>query len=141
MIRLFFLLTFCVLLSLGSIWLLAQEVSFGQKAYRADALVEDFISSRGKGAATISFETENGIVKAHLQTFYYPLEAGKRVSVLYLPDEPRIVELDSFYQRFLLPVSCLLFFVIFGLVAMRSIKKDLSQTRTTEVKPEVPSGV
>jgi uncharacterized protein DUF3592 len=131
MYRSVFLIVVSALLSVVATYVLLHEVGFGQEARQAQAVVEDYISRRGKGAATVSFEWEGKTVKAHLRTWFQPLRIGERVSVLYLPSQPTIVELDSFWQRFLLPIGCLAIFGTLGFVELRTVLKNYPRAKNT----------
>jgi hypothetical protein len=131
MFRSVFLIVFCTLLSVVAIYVLHHEVAFVQEARQAQAVVEDYISSRGKGAATVSFECDGKTVKAHFRTWFHPLTIGERVPVLYLPSQPTIVELDSFWQRFLVPIGALAIFVAMGLVELRTVLKNYPRAKNT----------
>lgn len=86
---------------------LVHEIQFGAKAVSGTARVEGFTPS---GHTRVVHEVEGRPVRAVLRTRFSSLEEGSEVPILYVPEEPAQVELDSLPQRFLWPVLLLLFF-------------------------------
>jgi hypothetical protein len=96
-----------LLLASLSVYGLVHEIRFGANAVSGTARVEDFTPS---GHARVVHEVEGRPVRAVLRSSISSLGKGSEVPILYLPQEPTRVELDSLPKRFVWPVLLLLFF-------------------------------
>lgn len=100
-------------------WTWAAEFSFGRKAVRAEGRVVD-LQARGKRrpifAPVVEFRIDGRVVRFISPSGSRPpsYEVGERVDVLHLPDRPEEAVIDSFVERYLLPLGVLFAGLIFG---------------------------
>jgi hypothetical protein len=89
---------------------LTYQVWYGVTATPATAVVQSYESRRrGQGSAIVTYELEGEPVEARLRVWLLPLEKGQQVAILYRPEKPESVQLDSFWQRYAPAVGLVLF--------------------------------
>jgi hypothetical protein len=100
-----------------SIALIVYEWDFSRRRVAGEAVVTGTSYSDGRSGLIFNdvVHRVGGVpVEATIRTFYLHLHAGQSISVLYLPDEPKSVELDGFWQRHYGSVMALTLFTIFA---------------------------
>ena len=107
-----------ILIGIGAGGFLIYQVWYELNASAAKAVVSEVeMRGRGRASATVVYEIDGKAVEAklHIWTWLDSLEKGQRVPVLYRPDKPSQVQLDSFGQRYL---PCLLVMLFAGAVGL-----------------------
>jgi hypothetical protein len=88
-----------------------EEVRYSLDGQQATAQVEKSTSGKhGSGNVVLTYEAAGKTVKATMSTWFSNPGPGEQVAILYRPDKPHLVHLDSFWRRFLWPVSGVLLF-------------------------------
>ena len=79
------------------------KLQFSANAVAGTARVEDFVFNfKLGGKASLVHEVDGEPIRATVQThFHYPA-IGSDITILYLPDDPTRIELDSLWERYLL---------------------------------------
>jgi hypothetical protein len=86
------------------------QIWYGITATPATAVVESYERTRRfQGAAVVVYEVEGWPAKAKLQLWLLELEKGQQVAILYRPDNPELVQLDNFWQRYAASIGLVLF--------------------------------
>jgi hypothetical protein len=126
---------FLILLGAFAVFALVEEMAFGSRAPSCTARVKYFVPTRsGLGQAGVEYEVDGEPVEATLQTsWFYTVKEGDQVSILYLPENPRHVRLESTWQRYLWPVFLLL---VLGPAAAAGIVSLLSGLRKAKGKSD-----
>jgi len=107
-----------ILLCVGAACFLAYQFWRARSLIATTAVVKEYgTRKRGQAVATVVYETEGKPVEARLSvwTWVHTLEKSQKVPILYDPDQPSRVELDSFWQRYLPPLA---FMVLGGAVGL-----------------------
>jgi hypothetical protein len=100
-----------------SIALIVYEWDFSRRRMAGEAVVTGTSYSDGRSGLMYNdvVHRVGGVpVEATIRTFYLSLQAGQSIPVLYLPDEPKSVELDMFWQRHYGSVMAMTSFLIFA---------------------------
>jgi hypothetical protein len=90
------------------------------------AMVKEYETRRrGQAVATVVYEANGKQVEANLRvwTWVHSLEKGQQVPILYDPEEPSRVELDSFWQRYLPSLFLMLLGGAVGLSVLWRVKR------------------
>ena len=93
-----------ILLCVGAACFLAYQFWRARSLIATTAVVKEYgTRKRGQAVATVVYETEGKPVEARLSvwTWVHTLEKGQKVPIQYDPAKPSLVELDSFWQRYL----------------------------------------
>ena len=114
---------------------LALEVHFGANAVAGTARVEGYTRNPKLGGTLgVVHEVDGNPVRATVQTYFQYPELGSDVMVMYLPEKPTRMELDSLWDRYLLVV--LLFFPFAGLAIWEILSFITSRGRTDRDQAE-----
>ena len=96
-----------------------EEVRFSLDGKQAVAQVRNSeAGKRGIVNVVLTYESDGEVIDATMLTWFYRPQAGEQVAILYRPDKPHLVHLDSFWRRFLWPVVGVLLsaaMLLFGL--------------------------
>ncbi len=89
---------------------LVYQIWYGVTATPVAAVVESYEKKkRFQGSAVVEYEVEGKPVEAKLQLWLLELEKGQQVAILYRPDNPDVVQLDNFWQRYAASIGLTLF--------------------------------
>jgi hypothetical protein len=107
-----------------SIHLLVEEIKYSVHGRQVVAKVEQF--SKGKDGAIhadVVYDEEGTMLRGRLNTYswLYAVAPGDEVPILYLPENPGAVHLDSFWRRYFWPVGLILFAGFFLICGVRSL--------------------
>ncbi len=84
---------------------LSEQVRYTLDGQPTTAQVDNSHSGkRGTGTVVLTYEAEGQSVKARMSTWFYSPQPGEQIPILYRPDAPQFVQLDSLWRRFLWPV-------------------------------------
>jgi hypothetical protein len=98
------------LIGLLSLGYLVCEVWYGLTAKPGTAVVQSYEARRRfQGSAVVVYQLEGKPVEAQLRVWLLPLEKDQQVPILYRPESPAVVEMDSFWQRYAAPLGVVLF--------------------------------
>jgi hypothetical protein len=106
---------------------LVGAILFGANAVPGTARVEDVTSYLGRWDARVVHEVDGKPVQADLRTAFHSVEKGTDLPILFLPNEPTRVRLDSIWQRYLILVVLL----GFGVPALWELRLFYSVRKTT----------
>jgi hypothetical protein len=98
-LRGFFGTTVMAVVSIGCV---VYEWDFGRRRLAGEAIVTSSISADGRSGLVhndVVYLVGGSPIEATIRTFCYHLHPGQSVPVLYLPNDPKSVELDQFWQR------------------------------------------
>jgi hypothetical protein len=124
---------------------LIYQVWYEWNAVAALAEVQE-VESRGRGRAsvTVVYEREGKPVQAklHIWTWLDTLEKRQRVPILYQPDKPSVVQMDSFAQRYLPALLITLFGGAIGVSALWRVGQRAATARREQpsARPRESSG-
>ena len=107
-----------LLLGLVGVYGLSLQIRFGHRAVSAAATVETVGARQGllRFNTNVVHGVEGRPVTARVRTWFYPLEQGRPVKILYVPGDPGRAELASAWQRYLGPCCVLLVFCCLALL-------------------------
>jgi hypothetical protein len=98
------------LIGVLSLGYLIYQVWYGLNATPATAVVRSYEAKRRfQGTAVVAYQLEGKPVEATLRVWLLPLEKDQPVAILYRPERPEVVQLDSFWQRYGAPLGVVLF--------------------------------
>jgi hypothetical protein len=100
-----------------SVGCVVYEWDFGRRRVAGEAVVTGSISAGGRSGLVhndVVYRVGGSPIEATIRTFCYHLHPGQSVPVLYLPNDPKSVELDQFWQRHYGSVMALTSFMIFA---------------------------
>jgi hypothetical protein len=102
--------TIIALIGVVTLGYLVYQVWYGMTAASSTAIVERYEEKRRfRGSAVVVFEVEGKSVEVTLQVWLLKLEKGEQVAILYRPEKPEVVQLDSFWQRYAPSMGLVLF--------------------------------
>jgi hypothetical protein len=112
------------LIGVLSLGYLVYQIWYGLNATPGTAVVQSYEAKRRfQGSAVVAYQLEGKPVEARLRVWLLPLEQDQQVAILYRPERPEVVQLDSFWQRYAPPLGAVLFAgAVVGWEVLRRLK-------------------